>query len=440
MSFAGMRQHSAMVNSRAGNNEMTPYGWFFGFSLAATLSFIAQWWWGNLFRRRPNQSKPKRNGDDNNKNNGKVNAAIATGDATSDTTTRPPARDDDENKPSSDDDENTTSRALETAPTTFSLPTTPQKQQPPAQPRDLQTAFATAAQDMSDNTSNLSVSTSDKLTLYGLYKQGTQGNAPHMNWSLSFQDQAKHQAWSQYRDLPREVAMLLYVELADRLIQENGSGSSSLDGGDDGGGLGAGVSSMPAVPQGKKAEDLSTTEQFITAAGDNDVATLSALLSSGSVADVNAPDEGGQTALHMAADAGAVDALNILLDHGASPTASDQYGISVLQAAVIAGHVAICKILMQRGADPDQPDSDGDTPRNCAVDDGSPEMRQIFRLGGSVKDRIVEEEEEEEEDSDEKNNAWDEASENAQKMAVSWDTEEGTEITDDVVIDRLPSS
>ena len=50
----------------------------------------------------------------------------------------------------------------------------------------------------------------------------------------------------------------------------------------------------------------------------------------------------------------------------------------VLQAAVIAGHFEIAHFLLQNGANADQADFDGDTPRTCALDDGSDELRQLF--------------------------------------------------------------
>jgi len=149
---------------------------------------------------------------------------------------------------------------------------------------------------------------------------------------------------------------------------------------------------------------------------------------------VDATDEGGQTALHMAADAGAVESLKLLLEHGADPKAADQYGISVLQAAVIAGHVKISKILIEHGADPDQADEDGDTPRNCAVDDGSADMRFLFRIGGSSKDERIMEEETSEDDSE--GDKIPEGESEMNKSSISWDTEEGASTpSHQVVID-----
>ena len=45
---------------------------------------------------------------------------------------------------------------------------------------------------------------------------------------------------------------------------------------------------------------------------------------------------------------------------------------------MIAGQVPACRLLLKYGADPDQADHDGDTPRHCAADDGSEEMKLLF--------------------------------------------------------------
>ena len=89
----------------------------------------------------------------------------------------------------------------------------------------------------------------------------------------------------------------------------------------------------------------------------------------------------------VAADKGYNDAVICLLNAGARVDAADQDGISVLQAAVIAGQTETCRILLQQGkANPDQPDHDGDTPRLCAQDDGSPEMKLLFKAEWAEED------------------------------------------------------
>ena len=68
------------------------------------------------------------------------------------------------------------------------------------------------------------------------------------------------------------------------------------------------------------------------------------------------------------------------LNNGADANSVDREGISVLQAAVIGGSIETVKLLLDAGADPDHEDVDGDTPRSCANDDGSEEIKQLFSL------------------------------------------------------------
>ncbi len=60
------------------------------------------------------------------------------------------------------------------------------------------------------------------LELYGLFKQGSQGDVqgkrPGM---LDFKGRAKHDAWASRKGMSRESAMQAYVELVDRLLSSS---------------------------------------------------------------------------------------------------------------------------------------------------------------------------------------------------------------------------
>lgn len=99
---------------------------------------------------------------------------------------------------------------------------------------------------------------------------------------------------------------------------------------------------------------------------------------------VNARDENGQSALHLAADKGFVECVNVLLQAGADVNAADISGISVLEAAVIGGNKEVIRVMLEAGADPDQEDMDGETPRSCAEDDDDEEIRALLRDAPSV--------------------------------------------------------
>jgi len=94
---------------------------------------------------------------------------------------------------------------------------------------------------------------------------------------------------------------------------------------------------------------------------------------------VNEPDETGQTPLHMAADKGYIECVSILLEAGANVNAADDAGISVLGAAVFSENVTVVKMLLDAGADPDTEDVDGDTPRSCAEECDSDDIKELFR-------------------------------------------------------------
>ena len=319
MSFLGMQYNSPLVK----RDDQHLSGWFFGLSIAATISYVVQYWWNNIRYgggRGSRGTTPKDNKDDRSKSD----------DSIEDMTT-----------PSSPSSSRAVNLQVEI----------PQHQTT----SDLDSLFEEAVEQIRHT--NFSVATVDKLTLYGLYKQVTEGNAPPVCWSVSVSDQSKHHAWSQYRNMASDTARQLYVAKAHELLAKGGSGTKA----DSGAMGGVGVSSMPLAPAAVDEHDMTVEERLFAAAGDNDVVKLGAILKTG--IDVNVTDDGGQTALHMAADAGANETLELLLKHGADEKAADHYGISVLQAAVIAGHVSITDKLLKAGADPDQPDDDGDTPR-----------------------------------------------------------------------------
>ena len=136
---------------------------------------------------------------------------------------------------------------------------------------------------------------------------------------------------------------------------------------------------------------MSPEEMLFLAAAEDDVDALTILLDDIGVS-IDHGDDCGQTALHVAADHASEGALKYLLERGASVSAADQHGVSVLQAAVIAGHVHISEILLEYGADPNQADEDGDSPKMCAMDDGSPEMQDLFDDDEDDEDEHLEQE------------------------------------------------
>lgn len=255
----------------------------------------------------------------------------------------------------------------------------------------------------------------DKLFLYALYKQATAGNAPRLppttrssssSWNI-VAAQAKYAAWRKLQGMPRQGAFFQYIataqvhideHLADQtteLVDNRTSGKGENDVHDDSMGpssLTVAVSRPVMLTTDSDDDDTTDNGQdeynsmeglFLRSAAANDVDVVRRLVQDHFPAalDINHQDRMGQSALHLAADHGALDVMEYLLSthgHDIDVDATDDDGISVLQAAVIAGQVPACRLLLNHGANPDLADHDGDTPRHCAADDGSMEMKTLF--------------------------------------------------------------
>ena len=315
--------------------------------------------------------------------------------------------------------------------------------------------------------------TNDQLMLYGLYKQALLGNASSSSSSnkkpsmLDMVASAKYNAWTKFHDMPRDFAMLKYIEVVNhfqsQLMSESSSSTSeergndvsqsksianaSLfvgtmdnnddivydddDGDDDVDGIDNDVInddflSVDEDEDDEAKQDKSFTsfsfgaqQSTLSSASDEELlsfnssslnandskhalfhaamignvtllqqcldnhktATFNDNTTSNTTTSMNVDecDEDGQTALHLAADKGHVDCVNLLLQNGANPNAADTSGISALEAAVIGGNVDVVRILLDAGGDPDQKDIDGETPRTCAEDDDDEEMKILLR-------------------------------------------------------------
>ncbi|HEU0007871.1 MAG TPA: ankyrin repeat domain-containing protein [Nitrospiraceae bacterium] len=67
--------------------------------------------------------------------------------------------------------------------------------------------------------------------------------------------------------------------------------------------------------------------------------------------DPNARDRHGQTGLMLAAHAGHLAAVQLLIDHGADLNVTAKFGLNAVMLAVIAGHKEIVQALVHAGAD-----------------------------------------------------------------------------------------
>ena len=67
--------------------------------------------------------------------------------------------------------------------------------------------------------------------------------------------------------------------------------------------------------------------------------------------DPNARDRNGQTGLMLAAHAGHLAAVQLLIEYGANLNVTAKFGLSAVMLAVIAGHKEISQTLAHTGAD-----------------------------------------------------------------------------------------
>jgi ankyrin repeat protein len=110
------------------------------------------------------------------------------------------------------------------------------------------------------------------------------------------------------------------------------------------------------------ADARSGKEELLNAAREGDVEELEHLLSKHAAA-VSCPDEvTGKKALHSAAANGHTHAVEVLLDHGADPSARNASHNTPLHFAALTGQAEATRSLLQRGADAHAVNVFGNTP------------------------------------------------------------------------------
>lgn len=100
-------------------------------------------------------------------------------------------------------------------------------------------------------------------------------------------------------------------------------------------------------------------------------------------------DDGGQTPLHVAADAGAVSIAKKLLRSGANPNSRGEYDQRTpLHSAAVRGNDGIVEALLNgpNSADPNQVNKNGEVPLHGAVREGNREVISLLLKAGADPD------------------------------------------------------
>jgi len=229
-------------------------------------------------------------------------------------------------------------------------------------------ALTSAASYLSSASSLRKVDNNTKLELYGLYKYLTVSSAPSGSRPSIFDmtGRAKWDAWQvagqTHQDRPSD-AEKRYLEIAHKLGWEESAVQTSAEPalsnkgkekateddiwdsdserGSSGGGGGMVVVSSMRAPTPVEDETL----HGLALSGD--VGKLETFIGSHSALDLNARDEYGYTALHLACDRGNTTTVQLLVRKGADVTIKDADGFTARELAEEAGREDIVKLFSQ---------------------------------------------------------------------------------------------
>lgn len=187
----------------------------------------------------------------------------------------------------------------------------------------------------------LSLDTETMLKLYGLYKRSCVGVAPQQGpWEpLS---RAKWTWWSKCSSLTQAEAMKAYIDLVEELC-EQGKAKPKVSG--------PTMSRMVMEDSepGPLAE-FECQEEFERIREDFDHLSASMLLQNPKL--VTLGDDETRTLLHWAVDSDHVEAVRLLIEHGADVNAKDSENETPLAYAVCSNLTQVSTLLLDAGANP----------------------------------------------------------------------------------------
>ncbi|CAM9344920.1 unnamed protein product [Hapterophycus canaliculatus] len=236
---------------------------------------------------------------------------------------------------------------------------------------DTERLFGMAANHMI-TVKGLTLSSDQRLELYSLFKQATEGDCEDPKPGLiDLVGRAKWGAWNRLRGMKPVEAMKSYLLTvtdlcpdwlgeaqkqppgdAGTVTEEDMKKDLQWEGSDteddkNGAGLGFGVTVSTMLEGQGNTEDWGANEEIFAAASDGDVARLEDLVSRG--AKVDAQDEEGRTPLHFAADRGQSAAISSLVALGAAVDPRDADGMTPLAYAVACENKSEIELLVSLG-------------------------------------------------------------------------------------------
>eukprot|EP01096_Ripella_sp_DP13-Kostka_P013910 TRINITY_DN6148_c0_g1_i1.p1 TRINITY_DN6148_c0_g1~~TRINITY_DN6148_c0_g1_i1.p1 ORF type:complete len:255 (+),score=88.63 TRINITY_DN6148_c0_g1_i1:10-774(+) len=236
-------------------------------------------------------------------------------------------------------------------------------------------------------TAKFAASNEQKLQMYALFKQASVGDCttgrPGGFLSAFSAEGLKWKEWKALAGMGREEAMVKYVKLVDQIVpkwrqndttQDESQKMMEADDEDDGP-----VYSRMGAVTGETDENETTTD-LIEASTSGDFEKVSSLIASNPTPEfVNETSSLGETALHMAADRGFLNIVEILVKNGANVNHQDGDGFTPLHMACTSGHEDIAMFLVQNGARLDIGESPlENAPASLVAKLSSPEERYSF--------------------------------------------------------------